>query len=52
MTIPRRTVPAVPPHVPGDPWYSEERLALREATTRFAEREILPHVEHDEREEK
>lgn len=34
----------IPPHVPGDPWYSEERLALRETTTRFAEREILPHL--------
>ncbi|MBS7547232.1 acyl-CoA dehydrogenase family protein [Dietzia massiliensis] len=43
MTIPRSTAPTVPPHVPGDPWYTDERLALRETTTRFAEREILPH---------
>lgn len=34
----------VPPHVPGDPWYTDERLALRETATRFAEREILPHL--------
>src|SRR5699024_2373167 len=33
----------IPPHVPGDPWYTGERLALRETATRFAEREILPH---------
>ena len=34
----------IPPHVPGDPWYTEERLTLRETARRFAEREILPHL--------
>lgn len=43
MTTPGRATAAVPPHVPGDPWYTDERLALRESATRFAEREILPH---------
>ena len=33
----------IPPHVPGDPWYTE-KSALRETATRFAEREILPHL--------
>ena len=37
MTIPRSTAPTVPPHAPGDPWYTDERLALRDTTTRFAE---------------
>lgn len=39
----------IPPHVPGDPWYTDERLALRETATRFAEREILPHQDEWER---
>ena len=45
MTSTISTSVKVPPHVPGDPWYSEERLALRETTTRFAEREILPYLD-------
>lgn len=45
MTIATGTALTIPPHVPGDPWYSEERLALRETTARFAEREILPHLD-------
>ena len=44
MTSTISTSVKVPPHVPGDPWYSEERLALRETATRFAEREILPYL--------
>lgn len=43
MTATRGAAPAVPPHVPGDPWYTDERLSLRETATRFAEREILPY---------
>jgi len=35
--------------VPGDPWYSEQRLALRETVTAFAHREILPHQDGWER---
>src|SRR5690606_29341675 len=45
VTIATGTALTIPPHVPGDPWYSEERLALRETTARFAEREILPHLD-------
>ena len=45
MTSTISTSVKVPPHVPGDAWYSEERLALRETTTRFAEREILPYLD-------
>ena len=33
----------IPPHVPGDPWYTDERLALRRSVTDFTRREILPH---------
>ena len=40
---------SIPPYVPGDPWYTDERLALRETATRFAEREILPHQDEWER---
>lgn len=40
----------VPVHVPGDPWYTDERLALRETAAEFTRREILPFQDEWERE--